>query len=179
MTRHPLIPVVLSVALGACAGITVNTGNPRPNINIAKSEQKMKLELGTDVRDTFKQPGTNNMAEFEVKGWHGTLKNGFKNGFGKFFTLVDDGQELSLQVETAELSFVPAAVAADGNTAAVRAQVRFSANLVDPTGNVVKRMAGTAESKQSTGDRGETGRIADGAVESMYEAIAAEAFATK
>ena len=92
---------------------------------------------------------------------------------------MDDGQDLALQIATAELSYVPAAVTAGGNTAAVRAQIRYSANLVDGAGNAVKRMAGTVESKKSTGDRDQAGAVADSAVEAMFEAIANEAFTGK
>jgi hypothetical protein len=180
MRAQALAAVLCATQLCACAGtIAVKTGNPRPNINLGKSDQKMKLDLAEGVRDAFKQPGSNTMAPFEMTGWRGTLKNAFKNSFGNFYAVVDDGADVTLQVEEAELSFVPAAVEQGGNTVAIRAQVRYRANVVDATGAVVKRLAGTVESKQAVSDRDAVGRAADSAVETMFETIANEAFTGK
>lgn len=180
MRTLTLASILIATQLCACASaVAVKTGNPRPNINLGKSEQKMKLDLGSAVRDTFKQPGNNTMAAFDVSGWHGTLKNGFTNGFGRFYTVVEDAPDVTLQVEEAELSYVAAAVSADGNTAAVRAQIRYQANVVDGAGTVLKRLAGTVESKQAISDPAAAVRAAESAVEGMYENIANEAFVTK
>lgn len=174
-----LVAAWLSLCLlGGCSNtVSVIKGSPRPNINMAGSQQTLALQLGPAVQDSWTQPGTNTMAGFKVVDWKATLGQGFKAGFSSSFPVVEGPAELALVLEEAELTFVPAAVAADGNTAAVRAQVRYKANLVDAAGAVLKRTAGTVESKRSTSARGESTAVAASAVESMFEALAKELWA--
>ncbi|NTX07446.1 hypothetical protein [Myxococcus sp. CA040A] len=165
--------VVALAALLFVSGCTVyvKRGAPRPNIDLAEQQATLGLVLESAVRDHF-VVSNEAASKLDVDQWRGTLEDGFRVGFGSAFRLDATPADLKLQVLEAELSFA----VTDASVAAVQAQIRYKARLVDAQGQVLKRSSGTVMSKRSAGLHRAATVLAANAVESLYEQISADFF---
>lgn len=181
MTRFfSCLAALLSLALIGCAP-AVQQANPRPNIDLEPSSESLALVLADAVHDAYDVPEQNGIGMFSVEGWRGTLAAGFDAGFRDQFAAprAADASDLRIEIAEAELSLVPGDVAGGGMLASptvitARASVRYKARLIAADGTVLGRSARTAESKIKGG--GSMTRLAESAVETMYEQIADEFF---
>jgi hypothetical protein len=180
MPRSPwsLVAVSLtSVLLATGCAPHVNVGNPRPNVDLPRSETSLALELDAAIPDTFKATsGGSSAPSTPVKEWRTTLERGFQNSFGPAFK-TDGGKDLVLHLVEVVLEVAPTTeVDAAGSAVGSEAQIRYKARLVDAQGNVVRRSVGTVSSKRPVARSVDATRVAESAVESMYEKIAEDLF---
>ena len=165
----------LAVPAAGCS-MSVPLLNPKPNIDLDKSSQSMRLDLGTQVSDAFEIPPQNGIRDVKVEHWHQTLVNGFVNGYGDAFALTtQSGAGLSLEITEAQPELTPAAVSGYYGVVAAQAQVRYKARVLQAKG-VVCRSNGTVISKTAVNDPSQVKDAVRSAVESMYEVIAKECF---
>lgn len=166
----------LLAATGCTTTLHVHRLDARPNVNLPHSKSSLSLKLGDRVQDTYTVPRENGVGPTEVKEWRVSLATAFKNTFSDSFPLQDSGGDYVLEIQEAELSMVPAAVAVGGGVVAGRAQLRYKAQLLDKEGKTLAMLAGTVESKTTTTSMSGASSIAKSAVESMFENIVAQIF---
>ena len=172
-----LLAVLLSIS--ACMTPRVTEGNPRPNVDLPKSQLSLRLLLEPGILDAYATPASMSMPAIPVQGWRATLENGFRGAFSKAYVLAAGAADLTLVIAEAELRFAATTYASNGRPISAEAQVRYQARLVDRAGAVLRRSSGTMASKRSAGAPDEATPVAAEAVESMYERIAGELFARK
>jgi len=179
--RNVLWASVVLICSAGCSLTMLSLGqaNPRPNVDIEESSRSVALELAESIQDDFEVPGQQGIVTLRVQDWRKTLEVGFKNGFSNSFDLDSGKSEMKVQIKSADFVLVPSAVRADGRVVAMSAQVRYQARLLDGEGKVVRRSARTVSSKGITSDGGDLEVTAASAVESMYEAIAADFFSSR
>jgi len=184
MKKTSLLWLGLCAALAGCA-MNVQTVNPRPNVNIDKSAQTIALTLGTQVQNEFQLVNPIPIQKAAIHGWQQTLTNGFNNGFGDSYKVTDKlaSADLVLTIKKADPEFALTAYTTLRNgsmaNAAFEARITYAADLATRDGKVVGRSAGTVRSKKTAMSSDEMPKSLESAVESMYEAIATEAFKTK
>ncbi|MCP4675329.1 MAG: hypothetical protein GY854_07450 [Deltaproteobacteria bacterium] len=166
-----LITAVLVVSLNGCA-ISVMKGNPRPNIDIDPSDQKLTIMLDDSIQNAFVIPRQAALAEVQVTQWRDTLVAGFNTGFGSYFNMVPSDGDLVIQLVRTDLSFAPKAVTAEGISVAIAAQITFQARLLDSQGNILSRTNGTISAKQAITNSNEATANVVSALETMFEQIA-------
>lgn len=169
-----VVAVVALLFLGGCS-VTVGRSASRPNIDLAKQQSSLGLVLEPEVKDQFSVV-INSPETVHVNEWRGTLEDGFRAGFAAAFQMGSDATDLRIQLAEAELTYAPTAVGRNGATAAVEAQIRFKARLVDAQGQVLKRSNGTVSSKRSATSGPQVSGVTASAVESLYEQISRDFF---
>lgn len=154
----------------------VRVVDPHPVVDLADSQQGMRLEVDPSVRDQFLIPEQNGITAVPVEGWHASLQNGFKNGPGRFFR--GDSTVASvwkLMILNAELDYVPTAMFAHGvnvvGAAAVQARLRYVVRVVSPDGRVVVRDQGEVFSTNQWTNAGGSSTTASEAIAAMYQNI--------
>jgi hypothetical protein len=159
--------------LAGCWHLAVGPAAPRPNVMLAQDKTPAALVLDPGIADTFVIPGTGSVNSVPVRGWRGTLEAGFRSAFPPGSPT---GRKLEL-IE-AELTFAPAAVGF-GGTAAVRANIRFKARVLDASGKEIGVLAGNAAAREANVSASEAGMTdnASKAVEALYEVLATELLA--
>lgn len=174
--RLVLSTLVLVVTTSGCIKQTlfVTRADPSPNVALVQSKARLALRIEPDVPDTYVHPRTSGIGPTDVKQWHETLQAGFEQGIAPSFAAPGAGADFVLVLKKAELAMVPAAVSGDGYVVSGRAQVRFQAQLLDATGQPVRAVSGTVESKTSSSRMEDATLLAGDAVEGMYEEIAAK-----
>lgn len=123
-------------------GFSLSVGRSEPKPMVAINEHgsdSIRLGLGESVEDSF----TIQQAEtfdINVTGFHETLRKGFTNGYEGSFASVETQSDFdwTLELRQVELRFPTAAVAANGNAAALVAQIKYLAALVDKGGKTVR-----------------------------------------
>lgn len=165
--------VIVTVALfaGCRPNLTVVPTTPKPNVALSADSAPAALKLADSVKDEFSTTEEGGVMAVPVKGWRSTLTKGFESAFNP------SGKEgRTLEILMADLSFAPAAVAANHNVVAVRAQIRFKARLLAADGTELGIVAGTAEARDAnTSPSSETMTAnAAQAVETMYEGLTSE-----
>lgn len=175
--RMGFLATVGLLLLGGCV-MAVGQTSPRPNVFVDGGGRTLALSIWNTVRDEYKVPSQSGLAPIDVKAWRTTLTAGFRNGFGGGFEIADSRHESDLTIELIEarLEVVPTAWNAEGDPVAVAAQVRFKAQLLDASGQVLRRSARTVASKIPATDATEVSHAAGSAVEAMYEQIATDLF---
>lgn len=172
--------VFLILACTACfkSTLRVPAVEARPNVNLAKHDERLSLRIGPKVQDAYTLPRDNGIGPTQVSEWKASLRTGFKNAFSDSFVIADmeDGSSV-LEIQEAELEIVPAAVAANGYVAAGRAQIRFKAQL--RRGGKSVPLSGMAESKKAVTRMDGAPSAAKSAIETMYEGIADQLFNAK
>lgn len=155
--------VALASLLVACA-FDVGPVSPQPNISLPRKHPGFALEL-KGVPDTYEVPDSAGIEGGQVHGWRGSLTAAFRNAFPS--EPADD--RLTLALERAEFTVVPAAVTAMGGVVSGRGQIRFRGRWVHGEDEVA--FSGTAESKTTTTNRAEIPMLARSAIETMFEQI--------
>lgn len=79
-----------------------------------------------------------------------------------------------INISKAELEFVLAAVNGMGVAVAIHSQIKYRAEWKDKEGSIIKRMAGTAESKSAATNPRQLTMNVENVVETMYEQIASQ-----
>jgi hypothetical protein len=173
----PFLCCLLLLGLSACM-TTLHVGplDPKPNVNLGKSQATLSLKLGDRVQDAYTVPRENGVGPTEVTQWRASLKAAFKNAFADSFTLADDGGDLVLEVQEAEVAMVPAAVTSGATVVSGRAQIRYKAQLLDKSGKTLARAAATVESKTTASSMSGASSIAKSAMETMFEALVDQLF---
>ena len=173
--------VALSITLAGGCALTVGMANPRPNLDLPQSQQSLALNLDSNIHDEFSVPSQNGVIGADFKGWRSSLENGFRSGFAESFKAAADKADLTVAIVEAEPSFAPTSVAVNqyGSTigaASIVAQIRYKARLLDASGNVVGRSAGTVRAKTSITNRFEATNTVANAIETLYEKLAEDLF---
>jgi hypothetical protein len=168
-----ILGLVSALALTGCWHLEVGPASPRPNVMLAADRVPAALVLSRGVIDDDVIPATGSVNEVPVHGWRGTLATGFHNAFAAPGSL---GRKLELL--EAELSFAPAA-AGYGGTAAVVAQIRFKARLLDAQGKELGALANTVKAREPNTSATEQGMTINAAkaVEALYEMLASDLLA--
>jgi hypothetical protein len=167
--------LLLAPAMAACA-VPVHALNPKPNVDLDRSDRSLGLQLDPAVHDQFVVHAEDGYKPMTVEHWHETLMNGFANGYGEAFTLAKGpSQGLVLEIAEAEPEMTRAAVNADSSAAATAVQIHFKARLRSANA-VVCRSHGTVSSKKAVGMAWEIPNAVSSAIETMYEAIARDCF---
>lgn len=166
--------IVVAVALFAGCGrpnVTVVPTTPKPNVAVSADSAPAALKLHDSIKDDFTTSEDGGVMAVPVKGWRSTLTNGFESAFSP-----SGKQGRTLEILSADLSFAPAAVAANHNVVAVRAQIRYKARLLSEDGSELGIIAGTADARDANSSpKSETMTSnAAQAVEAMYEALTVE-----
>jgi lipopolysaccharide assembly LptE-like protein len=156
--------------------LKVGAGNPRPNVDLPKSDKSLGLQLEAGIQDAFSTEESGPIPPIPVDGWRTTLERGFRSAFADSFALSDRPSELTLVIAEATPSFVGTSYERFGRPVSAEVQVRYKARLVDRQGTVLRRSAATVASKRSASAAQEAASVAAGAVESMYERIARDFF---
>lgn len=160
-----LLALVFAAAIGGCdQSFIVGPLSPQPNVALPSKRPAMELLLAPTVRDTFVVPEQNGIMGGTVGSWHHSLTTGFQNAFPPGGSPDD---KLTLQLDLAEFSVVQAAVRGNGAVVAGRGQLRYRGRWVRGDQEVL--ISGTAESKQTTSSGEEIPKLANSAIESMYE----------
>jgi hypothetical protein len=162
--------VAVSLLVPGCANLTVGPSAPRPNVMVAAEDVPAGLVLDPAIPDNFVIPGTASVNQVPVHRWRQTLEIGYRSAFP---SAGSSGRRLEL-LEVG-LSFAPAAVSKYG-TAAVIANIRFKARLVDSSGAEVAKLAGMVEAREANVSPSEQGMTDNAmkAVEALYEKLATE-----
>jgi hypothetical protein len=179
MLRSALLFVVATsflLVLAGCSTLHVGLLDPRPNVNLPKSQSTLSLRLGSRVEDVYTVPRENGVGPTEVNQWRASLAAAFKNAFGDSFSLAPSDGDLVLEVQEAEIAMVPAAVTSGAAVVSGRAQIRYKAQLLDKSGKQLALTAGTVESKTTASSMSGASSIAKSAMESMFEDIVAQLF---
>jgi hypothetical protein len=171
-----LYALFCSAVLFAGCSIAVDPLNPKPNV--VSPDRPVKLEIASDIGDTYEIPSKNGMKKVKVVGWHGSLQKGFDNAFGK-----ESGAPSTMKVvlTRAELDFEPTAYLVDRyghnvGAAGAQAQVTYAAKLVASDGSTVRTSNRTVIAKKSFSSANGSESV-QSAVESMYELMAQDLFA--
>lgn len=180
MKRMLILSAIVSLFFQSCA-LQVNLLNPKPNLYLNEEKEKLALVIHDDIKDVFVVPKNNGVKQFNVTEWHNSLKQGFVNGFKDYYTIVDDKADagLILELSRTDFEFVPVSVGAYWgvqSTFTLNAQITFKAKLTANNGEVINKNAATAVSKSAGGDRAQFTKVAESAIESMYEIIGKELF---
>lgn len=160
-----MLCVVGSLLVG-CEEAEVLALQPKPNISLPSQAPAVALQIAPEIQDTYKLPPSDGVDEVTIHAWRGTLNNGFRNGFTSGGPA---SEKVTIQLERAELTFVPAVLSAQGGVVGVRAQVHYRGRWLTAAGELP--FSGTAESKHATPERHQLDAISTSAVEGMYEAI--------
>ena len=172
MSLRRLAPLLASLLLSACMSTTqVNEVKPRPNINRHQGDKTISLHFGKDVREQFVIEATT-FGDVEVTNWRASLSNGFTHAFGRALPPIGVRPDLVIRLVRAEVGFTP--VVAHGQGTAARASIRYQANLVTPNDEVVRRTAGTVDSKRIVTSRARLSEATTEAIEALFETLTTE-----
>ena len=164
-----------------CA-LKVTKMNPKPNISINETKMKIMLEIDASIKDTFEIPAKGGISKIKVVGWRESLKSGFNNGFGEYYSIVENKSEadLILEIKKADIEFSATSYIATSNTSSkinsVKALITYKAKLVNKTGETIGQSANTSVSKNPINNSRYCTDAVSSAVESMYELIAKDVF---
>jgi len=173
--RVKLLCAVMVVAVSGCLPLIIGVMEPRPNVELAPAGKTLALKMGPDVIDTGSFVIHDRKSQ--ITGFHQSLTTGFKNAFSEAFDLTPGKPaDLTLEIRSTELDV--SMVAMSKNASAAVGIIRYRAHLIDSSGNVVKRLGATAQSTRQAGTilTDDLNRTYGGAIEVMYEQIAAEFF---
>jgi len=179
------LSLLMLTNLGLCQSLKVTTVNPRPNVNIDRSNQTIALSFGTQILDEFRIDSGKGLKKTDVVGWFQTLKNGFKNALSDSYKVIDDKAtaDIILTITRAEplLNFgsFTKQISERISSGTVITQINYAANLEYKDSNLNQRTSGTAVSKKGILRPKEANKVFQDAVESMYEAIIADLFKKK
>lgn len=162
--------------------------NPQPNLALKASKQKLCIVFDDRVQDEFDIEKSTVAPKTSVSEWQTSLKKGFVNGFGEFFTIVEEqaDADLILKVVKADpewevASYNTVVSGSAGNVSSstsktLRSKITFRASLLDKDGESINQCANTAISKKAAGKKKEINPNFASAIESMYEVIGQELF---
>ncbi len=155
-SRAPGLAFVTWLAFTACCTgcepQLVEELAPQPTLLIdGRAATKLALSIDPSVQDTFE----NAYPHYVFSAWRTSLRNGFRAGFGPWFTVVPEAGDLTLEIVQAD-----ATVLILGRYV-YSYRIRYRARLLDKSGAPVADSAGNV-SGDSTKE----------AVEAMYEEIA-------
>jgi hypothetical protein len=181
-----LVLALLISTLSGCLPETIAESNSHPDTPLARAGSNphpntpfthvapysLALAIDPSIVDSFAAdaPFTRTADEVTVAGWRGTLENGFRNGFARFFQPppASGNADLTLRLVRADLSY-------PGR----RALITYKAELLDANGRTLNVVAGTVGSKPpTTRERDPWDETsyetvwAATAVETLYEALA-------
>jgi hypothetical protein len=157
------------VCVAAC-GFEVNALSPQPNIALPSKAPSFDLVLAPTVLDTYEVPQEAGVMGGTVKGWRASLETGFHNAFPSH--RADD--KVTLTIEQARFSVVPAAVDAMGHVVSARGQIQYRGRWTHGEHDEIP-FSGMASSKQTTTHSGDAPLLARTAIETMYEQVWATA----
>jgi hypothetical protein len=175
MNRRIVLGVSLAI-VGCATPPKVGAGDPRPNVDLPRSEKSLALQFDRSIQDAFATEELASIAPIPVEGWRTTLERGFRNAFAGAFDLSNPSAELTLVIVEAEPSFAGTSYTRRGRPVSAEAQVRYKARLVDRQGTVLRRSAATVASRKSASATADVTSIVAQAVETMYEQIARDLF---
>jgi hypothetical protein len=116
------------------------------------------------------------MGAIDVTEWRQSLTNGFINGFGEAYQVLNGAPTaLTLEFSDAIPELTPAAVSGYYGVVAANAQVRYKARVL-ANSQILCRSNGTVISKTAVNNAQQVKDAVRSAVESMYEVIAKECF---
>ena len=166
--------------------------NPKPNIAINNHKEKIFLLIDeNNIQDDFVAPAQNGTPKTKISKWHTSLIKGFNNGFGEFFTIVDDPSQADfiLKLSKMDMEWMAASyktvVSGGGGLSnqsstspnSFRAQITFKAQLINNhDGEIMKQCAATAVAKKVATRSKEVNPATASALESVYEIIAKDLF---
>jgi len=177
MKTKILFLLVGFIIIHGCA-LQVGLMNPKPNINLSKTNQSLYLALGNDIRDSFTIPEYSTVRNSKVVEWHASLKNGFKNGFGEFYTISDKRQnsDLILKLLKADVKFIPTTVSGYSNTTILKVQIKFKTVLLNSKNEELSKITETAIAQKTINVKGQEDEAVENAIEIMYQIIANKLF---
>ena len=177
--RWLLLAIALSTTAltTGCGGLDVTLVEPRPNVNMVKQTGSLSIAFGAGVKDEFIVPDGNGLPSTEVDHWRASLRNGFINAYKDAFTLAPQNGDATIEIQEADLSWAPAAVAGTGTVMAITAQIRYKARLTKDGGKTVIPISGTVESKKAVTRANDASGGASNAIESLYEDMTNKFFA--
>lgn len=161
-----------SIGLGALVLVSgcpmaVTVGNPQPDIELKAQRTTLRLDA-SGVQDAFSTPANSQVAA-SVSHFQQTLQNGFHNGFGDAFQLVNDPPaELTVKLVNVSLTYALATDSPDGFVA----HISYDARLIDGHGKELRVSRHAVTSMEATQSRHDATLAATKAVETMYELAA-------
>jgi hypothetical protein len=146
--------------------------DPHPMVDIQGSNSSISLQIDPSIPDSFVIPQQNGITAVPVVQWHQSLKNGFRNGPGKFFTPTDAIGDKNIVLASLALDYVTTAVYTSGvnvvGAAAGVARIRYMARLTDKSGKVLGRCQGEVFSTNAWTTAGGSSSTCTEALEAMY-----------
>jgi hypothetical protein len=165
------------IILQGCA-MQIGVLNPKPELNIPKTDQTLKLVINDKIENSFLIPEYSGIKTSEVENWHTSLQNGFKNGFNGFFKIDQNNSNpaLTLKLLETNLKFVPTSVSGYNNTTVLNVEIEFKAELLNDKNEELNVFEGTAKSEKTINVKGQETEAVENAIENMYQMIAAKFF---
>ena len=189
MKKLSLLIAILLVTFPSCFALKITVLNPKPNLALKNSKEKIFFQIDNKIEDNYVIPSRNGIARTKVSDWHTSLINGFRNGFSDFFTIVDDPAEadLILKLSKTDLEWTPvatktnvtgtgSAITSTTTVSTIRSQITFRAQLVNKDGEIVKQCANTVIAKNVASRTKDFNLNVESALESMYEYVGNDFF---
>jgi hypothetical protein len=171
-SSRAILCVLALPPLTACT-VTIPAISPSPNVALVQQQRSIDIAFGPGVEDAFKIFAGNRTVD--VRSWHQTLRNGFRNAFGGAF-LAPRGPkpDLTLRIDQARLEI--------GRFDAAQARIQYAVTLTGADGTL-RRSAGIG-SRAAPTFSGATALVSDilighvsASIAAMYEQLAKELFA--
>ncbi len=177
MKTNQLLLIVGFILLQGCA-LHIDTINPQPETTMHKTGKSIKMEIGNGITDSFLLPEYAGVKKSIVTNWHTSLKNGFNNGFNRYFEINEHPRKTDfiLKLTKTELSFNPANVTGYSTTTFLNVDLNYQAVLLDGNNNILKKAEGHVRSDKTINVKGEEKEAVKNTIEKMYVQIADKFF---
>ena len=169
--------IIATIFFQGCS-MQVGLLNPKPKLDIPKSDQSLQLIIDNAVKNSYLIPEYSGIKNSKVTNWRASLKNGFDNGFNNFYKIRQNNtnSDFILKLSQADLKFIPASLSGYNNTTVLNVEIKFKAVLLNNNDEKLNSIDDIAVSEKTINVKGQEADAVGNAIENMYQTIAIKMF---